>query len=54
MKSVGIVSCYFINNYGSVIQAYATQKMLDELGIKNETINVSGFLKQIRKKQYFT
>ncbi len=53
MKSVGIVSCYFINNYGSVIQAYATQKMLDELGIKNETINVSGFLKQITKKQYF-
>lgn len=53
MKTVGIVSCYFINNYGSVIQAYATQKMLDELGIKNETINVSGFLKQVRKKQYF-
>lgn len=52
MKSVGIVSCYFINNYGSVIQAYATQKMLDELGIQNETINVSGFLKQVRKKQY--
>ena len=22
---LGIVSCYFINNYGSVLQAYATQ-----------------------------
>ena len=29
MKKVGIVSCYFKNNYGSMLQAYATQKFLD-------------------------
>lgn len=40
MKKVGIVSCYFKTNYGSVLQAYATQKILDNLGIDNETINI--------------
>ena len=29
MKKVGIVSCYFKNNYGSMLQAYATKKILD-------------------------
>ena len=36
-KKVGIVSCYFKNNYGSMLQAYATQYVLDNLKIKNET-----------------
>ncbi len=40
MKKVGIVSCYFKSNYGSVLQAYATQKVLDDACIPNETINV--------------
>lgn len=40
MKKVGIVSCYFKHNYGSVLQAYATQALLDKLGIENETINI--------------
>lgn len=40
MKKVGIVSCYFKNNYGSQLQAYATQKILDDWNIPNETINV--------------
>ena len=39
-KKVGIVSCYFKNNYGSMLQAYATQYTLDKWNIKNETINV--------------
>ncbi len=39
-KKVGIVSCYFKHNYGSMLQAYATQEILDELGIENETINI--------------
>lgn len=40
MKKVGIVSCYFKKNYGSMLQAYATQKVLDNMGIDNETINI--------------
>jgi len=49
MKKVGIVSCYFQHNYGSILQAYATQMALDKLGIENETINVSGFNGEIKK-----
>lgn len=41
MKRVGIVSCYFKNNYGSMLQAYASQKILDDNNIPNETINIS-------------
>ena len=39
-KKVGIVSCYFKHNYGSMLQAYATQKILDYMNIENETINI--------------
>lgn len=52
MKKTAIVSCYFIHNYGSMLQAYATQKLLDKLNIENETINISGFLGEFRKAQY--
>lgn len=51
-KKIGLVSCYYINNYGSILQSYALQRILDKQGIPNETINVSGFLKSIRLKQY--
>lgn len=39
-KKVAIVSCYFKYNYGSMLQAYATQVVLDNLKIENETINI--------------
>lgn len=39
-RKVGIVSCYFKHNYGSMLQAYATQKVLDNMEIPNETINI--------------
>ena len=39
MKKIGIVSCYFKDNYGSMLQAYATQKILDNMGLDNETLN---------------
>lgn len=42
MKKVGIVSCYFKNNYGSMLQAYATKKVLDNNNIENETISIDG------------
>lgn len=53
-KKVGIVSCYFKNNYGSMLQAYATKKVLDNNNIENETINIdynSDFSKG--KKKYY-
>lgn len=51
MKKVGVVSCYFKHNYGSMLQAYATQKALDKLGIDNETINIDGFNGEIKRKK---
>lgn len=48
---VGVVSCYFQHNYGSMLQAYATQMALDKLGYENETIDISGFRREIRKSK---
>lgn len=55
-KKVGIVSCYFQENYGSMLQAYATQKILDDLGYDNETIAIDGLNREIKKAKirYFT
>ncbi len=39
MKSVGIITIHKINNYGSVLQAYALQKVCMELGFKVEIID---------------
>nr|WP_297769048.1 polysaccharide pyruvyl transferase family protein [uncultured Butyrivibrio sp.] len=49
MKKVAIVSCYFQHNYGSMLQALATQMALDKLGIDNETVNIDGFRHEIKK-----
>lgn len=56
MKRVGIVSCYFKNNYGSALQAYATKKILDNNSIPNETINIDNNLdfKKGKRKYYFS
>ena len=48
MKKVGIVSCYFQKNYGSMLQAYATQQVIEKLGYKSETICIDGIAKEIR------
>ena len=54
MKKVGIVSCYFKHNYGSVLQAYATQAILNNLGIENETINIDENIDFSKgKKKYY-
>lgn len=56
MKKVGIVSCYFKNNYGSMLQAYATKKVLDNNDIPNETININGNIdfKKGKRKYYLS
>lgn len=38
MSKVAIVSCYYVKNYGSMLQAYAVQKMLDNMKIENENL----------------
>ena len=55
MKKTAIVSCYFQPNYGSMLQALATQMALDRLGYDNETICIDGLNKEIRraKIRYF-
>lgn len=49
MKKTAIVSCYFQHNYGSMLQAYATQMALDKLGYDNETIDITGFNREIKR-----
>ena len=53
-KKVGLVTCYFKNNYGSVLQAYATKKILDNNNIPNETINIDDNIdfKKGKRKYY--
>ena len=56
MKKVGIVSCYFKNNYGSMLQAYATKKVLDNNNIPNETISIENNVdfKKGKRKYYIS
>lgn len=39
MNSVGIITIHKINNYGSVLQAYALQQACEDLGFKTEIID---------------
>lgn len=54
-KKIGIASVYYKHNYGSCLQAYATQLALQTLGYENETIDISLFSKELtkRKIRYF-
>lgn len=47
-KRVAVVSCYFQHNYGSQLQAFATQQILDDLGLENDTIDTSGLDSNVR------
>lgn len=52
---LGIVSCYFINNYGSILQAYALEEYFNAKGIECDTISVEGLKPYLaaQKKQYY-
>lgn len=39
VKNIGIITIHKINNYGSVFQAYALQKVCEDLGFKAEIID---------------
>lgn len=47
MKKVALVTCYFHPNYGSELQAYATQKIFDAWGIPNETVRIDGLQQEL-------
>ena len=51
---LGIVSCYFINNYGSILQAYALQEYLGAQGVECDTISAEGLKPYlaVKKRQY--
>lgn len=51
-KKIALVTCYFQKNYGSQLQAYATQMTFDKLGLENETIKIDGLLPEINKAKY--
>ena len=38
MKPVGLVTCYFHHNYGSMLQAYATEMIMEQMGLPYQTI----------------
>lgn len=39
MKKIGIITIHKINNYGSVLQAYALQRIINLLGVESEIID---------------
>ena len=41
-KRVAVASCHDKINFGSVLQAYATQRALEELGVEVNTIDKRG------------
>lgn len=51
-KKIALVTCYFQHNYGSQLQAYATQLIFDKWNIPNETICIDGFQQEIKKAKY--
>ena len=38
VKKVGLVSCYFKDNYGSMLQAYATEMIMQQIGLPYQTV----------------
>ncbi len=52
---IELASCYFMDNYGSLLQAYALQKFLEDQGNVVENINIDGIKKDLNKAkiQYY-
>lgn len=51
-KKIALVTCYFQPNYGSQLQAFATQEAFKKLGLEHETIRIDGLLPEINKAKY--
>ena len=52
MKKIALITCYFQHNYGSQLQALATQMICDCLGWPNETICIDGLKPEIQRAKY--
>lgn len=51
MKKIALVTCYFQYNYGSMLQAYATQKICEDWGLPCENINIEKLKSGIEKRK---
>ena len=51
-KKIALVTCYFQPNYGSQLQAFATQEAFVKLGLEHETIKIDGLMPEINKAKY--
>lgn len=51
-KKIALVTCYFQPNYGSQLQAFATQEAFVKLGLEHEMIMIDGLLPEINKAKY--
>lgn len=51
-KKIALVTCYFQPNYGSQLQAFATQKFFDDINVDNETILIDGLKSEINHAKY--
>ena len=51
-KKIALVTCYYQPNFGSQLQAYATQMAFDKFGVENETITIDGLKPEINKAKY--
>lgn len=49
MKKIALATCYFQPNYGSMLQAYATQEAVRGLGYEAHTLRIDGIEEEIRK-----
>ena len=38
MNTIGVLTCYFPHNYGSMLQAYATEMIMQQMGLPFQTI----------------
>lgn len=52
MKKIALVTCYFQPNYGSQLQALATQMICDKMKWPNETICIDGLKPEINRAKY--
>ena len=51
MKKAGIAAVTYKDNFGSILQTYATQRTLEGLGYRAEIFNIDGVHRQINRKK---
>lgn len=52
MKKVGIVTVTYVNNFGSHLQSFALQQVIQSLGFETEIISSEGLSKLISRRRY--